>query len=502
MTEQLTNDKQVSKMFLQALRDFSEACEPPLLTPSCPFSVEISPGQRGCGEECMDILGRYNAPLPSEEMQLENGLTVRRVRRPRPRHTATRQIPAFDARGLYLDESSRSQPSQWALSSLLYRLKDLAGSAPSTIDYETSERRSEIAEIIRLLEARGLKFESYLEPSLRKHVGYSVWTVVVAALKGSETNDEVAQEWKKVVVSCLEKQRSGEKEIDGQRLLMEVFAIVRAWADVAPVLEVLAWKIPADLSPRALANSIAEKSESENYDDSETGGWLFDRFTETYIDRWSPESMRREWMYIHGQLAPPCSPFELRAREVKEVELSPIMADYMVKLERTRQKPNKAYSTAIMTRHLISPAATFLRQGRRTEAGALFEAILQGDPEDADANNNLGFCLIPDNPELALRYFDAATAKRSHQTELVAVNRMLALAKLGRNTPLIDIAASMFGISQADSSSEKYECAEGAGTYLWDVDSVLFGSDPQLDETSDFSAYARYIVSKVSTTSS
>ncbi len=71
---------------------------------------------------------------------------------------------------------------------------------------------------------------------------------------------------------------------------------------------------------------------------------------------------------------------------------------------------------------------------------------------------------------------------------------MLALAKLGKITILLSIAADIFGIDNIDKSVSRYEFGEGQGTWLWDVDSVLSGDKPVLVETKDFVGYARYIV--------
>jgi hypothetical protein len=64
-------------IFLRALQQFSDECEPPELQPLCPFSVDLADGGRGCAEECMDILAKYGDPqLQSGELTSGTGLSL------------------------------------------------------------------------------------------------------------------------------------------------------------------------------------------------------------------------------------------------------------------------------------------------------------------------------------------------------------------------------------------------------------------------------------------
>ena len=103
MASDLPRDPRVREIFLRALREYSERCEPPGLTPDCPYSIVTKdPGVRGCGEECMDLLGKYNAPRPSEEVEHEGGVWIRRSRRPRARRPQQPHTKPYDARQVYL----------------------------------------------------------------------------------------------------------------------------------------------------------------------------------------------------------------------------------------------------------------------------------------------------------------------------------------------------------------------------------------------------------------
>lgn len=96
----LPNEGAGREIFLRALREYSERCSPPELTPGCPFAIETLNGARGCGEECVDLLAAHRAPPPVEEIRLGGGFALR-PRRPRARHGGGRRPKPFDMGELY-----------------------------------------------------------------------------------------------------------------------------------------------------------------------------------------------------------------------------------------------------------------------------------------------------------------------------------------------------------------------------------------------------------------
>jgi hypothetical protein len=504
VAEDLVEDPAAARIFLRALRDFSETCEPPQLHHDCPFSHEISADLRGCGEECMDLLGKYGGPPPSTELTLSNGITVRRSRRPRPRHSAVRESQAYDARAAYLSESERSPRPQWSLQSLLYRFKELIQTPPWQFENATEERNAEIRDIVILLGARGLSLEEHLNSTARFFARMGLFAELIAGRATGVDEHSVIGQWIEFIDregSKLPEMPSGQSGVGGGAEKLPPFheiILLGMWSSLAPIEDVLAW-VPPTETFEVLASRPKDEFDADAARRASEGRWLIDRFTETYLDRWDDDSLCYEWSFLHGQASPPCSPFELRAREVKLPELSAEMADRLVKKVRRKAKSGREVrrldvSTSMITSHLVKPAATFLREGRFTEARALFEAILQTDPESADANNNLGFCLLPDNPQLALKYFDETERLTGARGDLLAANRMLALAKLGQVTAVLDIADGAFGLSLSSVQDEAVKLAPGVGSYVWNIPSVLTGASPQLDEVSDLRSYAAEIL--------
>ncbi len=165
MASDLPRDPREREIFLRALREYSESCEPPGLTPDCPYSIPTKdPGVMGCGEECMDLLGKYNAPRPREEIQPEAGIWIRRSRRPRARRTQQPLAKSYDARQVYLEDQASGPAPRWRLAAILYGLLEVVTTPPSTDHDRASERRAQIYELIRLTEGRGLNFDTQSYP--------------------------------------------------------------------------------------------------------------------------------------------------------------------------------------------------------------------------------------------------------------------------------------------------------------------------------------------------
>lgn len=205
---------------------------------------------------------------------------------------------------------------------------------------------------------------------------------------------------------------------------------------------------------------------------------MWDRFTKTYLDKWATESLRQEWKYIHGQKKAPCSSKEMQIRVLSEGKLANIMADRLARSD--QRSPTLADS-------FVMQAVKFLNEDRRNDAVILFRAAVLKEPDSADAHNNLGFCLLPDDPNEALRYFEKALQLNGHG-RLVDINRILTLVLLGRHTLAIDFA-------QAFLDSETVDGLYHA--WLWDYDSILNKGQPVLIEVQDFKEYVCGLVKTI-----
>ena len=112
MVMEEASDPDESKLLLRALRDFAEDCRVPELNSACPYYEIAADSLPTCAEQCMDILGKHGAPPPTEVIEFEGGISLRRTKAPRPRRSVSSAKP-YDAGEVYLSESSRPM-AEWS----------------------------------------------------------------------------------------------------------------------------------------------------------------------------------------------------------------------------------------------------------------------------------------------------------------------------------------------------------------------------------------------------
>ena len=468
MADELPKDPREREIFLRALREYSESCEQPALIADCPFSVDTDdPRVRGCGEECMDLLGKYKAPRPSEEVALGHGFSIRRVRRPRARRLQRGAKP-YDAREVYLQDQANGPPARWRLASILVGLIEAVETVPPADTSQAIKRMARIDELIRLAAGRGIDFETQVLPTLRRRIAVAVFTNLLLHQHGDTSfSSKSGSSWFSWVDSHLGVSASDQPSgVQGEHGALVLTSILQ-WAHTVDTQALLNWFPPDDSPSKTGPSGPAD----------EDGVWIIERFTATYLHQWSEQSLRKEWLYLHGQHAPPCSPLEMSAREMSETDLAKQIAERFVEDSSSRQ-----VTSAQLAHMLVEPAVSFLNEGRRVEASALFEAAVHHNPDSPDALNNLGFCLLPDDPERALEYLEKATQAGHGDRQLIDANRILVLTVLRRRTSALDLATTY--LQQYEDSPPRPSDA-----WLWDMDSVLQGNDPELIETRDLSAY-------------
>jgi len=227
------------KLFLVALREFSEDCEPPQLKAACPFSVNLEVGVRQCNEECMDILGVNNAPPPVVDFPLDNGLTITKKVSPRSRRGPFQSTKPYDAREVYKQDSDSSPLPGWRLASLIYGLKELLGTPPSLEVTERESRNARIEETIYLIESRGINVESYLNNWLRPQVVPPLMVTLRASIDQKEDSGfDNESDWVALF------QKGGTKELKSREMGRQVFQTLVTWSVQADLEDLFAWSPP------------------------------------------------------------------------------------------------------------------------------------------------------------------------------------------------------------------------------------------------------------------
>lgn len=190
---------------------------------------------------------------------------------------------------------------------------------------------------------------------------------------------------------------------------------IKSWLQQAPLHDVVAWT-PMD--------GITD----DNDPDDGQARWLIDRFTETYLRDWAETSLHHEYHYLRGRQDPPVAVAEMMRRQLSKSDVDRELARRAVEGSRSRLAEVK------------SQAIGLLSEGRRREAAALFDAARILEPQDAEAHNNYGFCLTPDDPETALRALVRASELSIPTKALNLLNQAIALHLLGRTVDALTAA--------------------------------------------------------------
>ncbi len=445
----MPEDGSEKEILLRALREYSENCEPPDLTPGCPFRRVDSKIGAWCLDECVDLLALHNAPPAIEKTEVGE-FEVLRGRRPRSRRGLGVPKKAFDARERFLGDQ-HLETTQRETVSLVYSLNNfVSGVGRAQPDaYRDTER------VIAELERRGFDVEMLIRDGMSRDIASGVlWAVLLPRIVRDDEVDVLAHVppaigWPDLLINDLDAQ--------GQELVSSVLAYgsaVEHWVRTAPLQKVLAWEAPQKSSFRLLEGGRTPGG---------THRWLCDRFLKTFLTDWSTDSLKAEWAYLHGRAIAPCPAEEMRVRKVDEDDIARVLAD------RVALKTN---IPVIQTHGFVLIAVDLLREGKRASAAALFEAIIASEPDHAEAHNDFGFCILPDNPQRALFALQRA-AELGFDEPANYGNRILAFALLGRLTPALDLAERF---------AERTDLHVGVG-WMWSPDCLAKNQNWSMSRT-------------------
>lgn len=442
-------------IFIEALRRMSRDCEAPALLPECPFSVELSGGGRGCGEECETLLSEHDDREDDHDarrLSADLGYTPRRAparRHPRGPHAPSSR--AFDAGQVYF-ESKDGDRANWPLVALVYEVSELIAMPPiawrhdrevclaASLD-ELDQRGIDVDRLVRLGFGRLLATQLAM-------LAAGVYMDVVERVSATHPDAEqfpvevqarlrpLIDEWALLLPEELpESDASGDHEDDEafavrlRRRLSVVFRKdfqdrVHSHVAGAPLVDLLNWKAPS-------VNDFAVVRLAEDPEQRRAYTWFADRFSVTYETQWHPDSLREEWRFLRGISPAPFPKELLEHRRVSQQRVAELLAD---------QTADQFDENSITSEELKIEAVRFLREGRRAAAVAVFEAAQRTDPRNPELVNNYGFCLLPDSPEQGLEAIDRASHMGFSAPELNLANKAYGLHRLGRYAAVIEIA--------------------------------------------------------------
>jgi hypothetical protein len=223
--------------------------------------------------------------------------------------------------------------------------------------------------------------------------------------------------------------------------------VTKAIVTISPVI--VAWVCNATLDNIASLHAPDAEEVKEALDSPAPGSdlfekyrWLVDRFSETFLRDWSTPSLHLEYRWIMGTELPPC---EASLMDDRSVTLGELQAEISRRVVFPPQLPSLVQQVDAGGRLVIEMeghARTLLGQGRYREAAALFEFAGKRRPGDPTVHNDLGFCLIPVNPEDALKHLQKAAELEYREPAINVYNQICCCVALHDWRMALQLASS------------------------------------------------------------
>ena len=176
--------------------------------------------------------------------------------------------------------------------------------------------------------------------------------------------------------------------------------------------------------------------------------WIVDRFSSTYYSEWATESLHSEWRWQRGIGAPPC-PVDLTVEPPIRMDV----LEHQIASRAVLSAPSVSSIVATPLAHQVAPhARALLSDGKVEQAAALFEFACKQDPDNPDLRNNLGFCLIPSAPRLALGHLDAASRLGYAPLAINVYNKMCCYVSMDRPVLAVRESDKFFADSVSDAA--------------------------------------------------
>jgi len=444
------------QIFIEALKDYSDNCVPPTLTPGCPF-FEITVTGPSCGEQCHDLLAAHGSDRESTSaLNLGFGLFAHERRPRRSRRGPEPSSRPYDAQRLYLRDRERPTDSRHTVS-LLIELETRLKTPPWFAD-DLEERQYLIRAAFTELVRRGFSADDLLAALSRRvttvMVAFMAATLVIETVTPKEEQaglPQIGTEW-------INARKLFHVDTDGTTERKMLGAITAAtslldaavrWASSLSLEELTAW--PA-FSKEALEGEFRALPGS-----ADRGDWIFDRFTETYPTEWRTSSLYLEWKYIYSQ-STGCAPRD--QMELRRVDAEVIGREIANRTVARDDGVESACRQSVQPSEFTPIAVDYLKSGRHEAAAALFEALAQLSPDDAVLLNNHGFCLIPIDRDRALEALTHAADIAAKPAPVNYANRILLLYLAGRTDEALALAEESRGLD-TDTHAWLWELDEG-----------------------------------------
>ena len=423
------------EIFLNALGAYRDACQPPELTPGCPFFTWTANGP-ACGEQCTDLLAQHGREATQDRFDLGGGIVlIKQGPRRRPRHGPGAADRPFDARQIYLSDENRPHADRRTVA-LIVELENLLDIPPAHWD-DPGERSYDIQAVREQLQARGFDVDSLIRCGVGALLPMSITAYVLLPMMKADVQlrpiidamppslTQVDDDWQKFFDEAYMADIGRATEDRHAKLHYALHGFLdrlRNWLVCADINDIVMWRTPS-------CDTVGEFEEEEKAEIKESrrkAMWLYERFTKLYPGDWSISSLHLEWLYLHGRIPAPCSSAAMAERRMDSSDIAAAIAEETT--DRWRRVDSERDSRAA---DFVSVAAGHLRDGNPELAAAIFEALTYVNPNDAEALNNYGFCLLAIDHHAALRALRKANAIYRGANLVTVANVVLALHLVG-----------------------------------------------------------------------
>lgn len=476
------------QLLLNALATYGDACALPLLTPECPY-YQTSDEIPSCGEQCREVLMELGSnSRQTRHVSITGGLVMHGWALP---VSAATGMNDFDAGQKYIEDRRKPVGNQCSSSLLL----GMSARLQESVSPQFRGGRQGLEALASELQRRGFPVESIVRESILPSLAGTV--LVLAALPALQdagmlpigASSDLAQTlrrdsesgWGRVLMAAVEDEgsfeevrrlvtssrpdprlfpavdplsrlsRAGRMPEEWSLDLQDSNAVTALYAFTARFSNrVLSWLIrcletdSSNLSawpvpPRPVFLALSDTPPPRD----EKAAWIWERYTETSIESWSESSLLLEWRVLSGIDDPPILRVSWSERRTDRDRIANLA------LRRSSARP---LSRAVRSRYtngaddFVNAAIAFLKAGEYGRAVEIFEGLVELTPQDGDALNNLGFCLLPIDAEAALRRLQEASLLPRKIPITNICNRVLALHLVGRDgdaRQLIDAASGL-----------------------------------------------------------
>ena len=220
------------------------------------------------------------------------------------------------------------------------------------------------------------------------------------------------------------------------RVIQPATSRILSWMATASIDELLNLAPPSEVIP------IDPNREFPDFELQEQYAWAIDHFSSTFYSEWSTSSLHYAFRWLSGQEVAPCDADLMSDRRIDRAQLNAEIARRAA--AQRHRRPAKPRIDNLLANEMNRYAASLLDAKRYREAAAIFKFASDQKPYDGNFRNNLGFCLIPEDPLEALGHLRAAAEMNYHRPAVNVYNQMCCHIALRRPREALAVAETMW----------------------------------------------------------